>query len=460
MEATNPLGTEPIGKLMLKFAIPSVVGMLVGASYNVVDQIFIGHGVGYLGNAATNVDFPIAIIALALGLLFGIGGASNYSLALGAKQTERASRVVGNSLLWITVAGVILTIIVRTFLKPIVILLGATPEILPYAMTYTGITCLGLPFAMLGVGFNNLIRADGSPKYSMLCMISGCIINTALNPLFIFVFDMGVAGAAWATVIAQVITCIIGAIYLPRYRNAKLTRDSFRPNRAITASIVAIGVGAFINQVSLSVIQVALNNTLTKYGAESVYGSEIPLACAGMITKVSMLFFSVVIGISMGCQPIFGFNYGAKLYGRVRQTYRLALICCSVISVFSFLAFQIFPRQIISLFGTGTELYLQFSERYFRIFLLLAFLNGVQPITANFLSSIGKAYKGIFVSLTRQFIFLLPLIMVLPIFFGIDGVLYAGPVADGGACILAVILILGEMKKMRTMEAQMEANEA
>ncbi len=297
-----------------------------------------------------------------------------------------------------------------------------------------------------------MIRADGSPKFSMMCMLSGAILNTVLDWLFVLVFEWGIAGAAWATVIGQVVSALMAAWYLLHYRSVTLTFREFRPRWRYVGRTMALGAANCFNQLAMMVVQVVMNNTLTFYGALSSYGSEIPLACAGIIAKVGMIFFSFVIGLSQGLQPIVSFNYGAGQYKRVRETFFRAEFAATVISIIGFLCFQLFPQQIISIFGTGSEEYFRFAERYFRIYMFCTFLNGIQPITSNFFTSIGKASRGIFLSLTRQIICLLPLIILFPMLWGIDGVMYAGPVADSVAAVLSVLFIAAEMRRLKKME--------
>lgn len=454
MEETykNPLGTEKIQNLLVKFAIPSIISMLVSALYNIVDQFFIGRSVGMLGNAATNVAFPLTTTCVAISLLFGIGGASNFNLTLGRGDKKTASHYAGNSVFFLFFFGILLCIIVRIFLNPLLHLFGATSNVLEYSLIYTGITSLGFPFLILSNGGSNLVRADGSPRYSMLCMLTGAVINTILDPIFIFVFNMGIAGAAWATVIGQVISCGMIILYLTHFKTVDLKFSCFKPSFTLLIHIVSIGAAAFFNQIAMMLVQICMNNTLTYYGAQSVYGSDIPLACAGIIIKVGMIFFSFIIGLSQGLQPIISFNYGAKNYARVREAYLTATVIGTIISAVSFFIFQLFPRQIIGIFGSGSEEYFHFAEQYFRIYLFFTFINGLQPITSNFFTSIGKATKGIFLSLTRQIIFLLPLIVLLPYFMGIDGVMYAGPIADFAAAVLAFIFIKKELQKMKQLE--------
>lgn len=459
MEAirSNPLGTKPVGKLLWQFAVPSIIAMLVSSLYNMVDQFFIGRSVGMLGNAATNVAFPLTITCTAVALLCGVGGAANFNLCMGAEKEDRAEKFVGTAIMMMVVIGIVLCAVVRIFLEPMMYAFGATDEILNYSLIYTGITSLGFPFLILSTGGSNLIRADGSPKFSMACTLVGAAINTVLDPLFIFGFDMGMAGAAWATIIGQFVSAILVIGYLTRFKTVKLTRKSLSLRPEFCIAVLSLGMAPFFNQVAMMVVQIVMNNVLTYYGGQSVYGSEIPLACAGIIAKVNMLYFSIVIGISQGLQPIISYNYGAGNYKRVRETYKKAITAAFIISLVAFAAFQLLPRQIISIFGSGSEEYFKFAEQYFRIFLFFTFLNELQPITANFFTSIGKATRGVFLSLTRQIIFLLPLILILPMFMGIDGVMYSAPIADFIAAVLAAIFIVVEFRHMKTKETQENA---
>lgn len=444
----NPLGSEPVSSLLRRFAIPSVIAMLVSALYNMVDQLFIGHSIGVLGNAATNVAFPLSMVCTSIGLLCGIGGAANFNLCMGRKDPEHAKSYVGNAISMLAILGVILCVTVQLFLRPMMLLFGATPDVIDYACTYTRITSIGFPFLIVTIGGSNLIRADGSPKFSMLCNLVGAIVNTILDPLFIFVFHMGMAGAALATITGQILSFALVVLYLRGFKTLPLSLSDLKPNMACWARIAALGATPAFNQVAMMVVQIVMNNTLTHYGSNSVYGSDIPLACAGIISKVNMLFFSFVIGISQGLQPIVSFNFGAQKYDRVKDAYKKAVFAATAISIVAFLCFQLFPRQIIGIFGSGSEEYLHFAERYFRIFLFFTFLNGIQPVSSNFFTSIGAPKKGIFLSLTRQIIFLLPLLLIFPYLFGIDGVMYTAPIADLAAASVSIVMVVREFKIM------------
>ena len=445
----NPLAEEKIGRLIARFAVPAIISMLVSSLYNIVDQIFIGQGVGMLGNAATNIAFPVSIICTATALLLGIGSASNYNLEAGAGRNDRAAEIAGNGLAMLVICGVVIGAVVLIFLNSLLHLFGVTKEILPYAQDYTGITAIGIPFLILTTGGNHLIRADRSPTYSMTCMLTGAILNTILDPLFIFVCHWGIKGAAAATVIGQVVSGLMVIYYFSKKRKMDLKRSMFVPKAGYLKMIVSLGMASCINQIAMAIVQITMNNTLRYYGAQSMYGSEIPLACVGVISKVNMVFMAIAIGIAQGCQPIWGFNYGAHNYDRVREAYKKAFAICIVLGVVFFGCFQLFPRQIVSIFGSGSEVYFHFAERYFRIFMFVTFLNGIQPMSSGFFTSIGKSKLGIVVSLTRQIIFLLPLILIFPLFMGIDGVMYAGPIADGAAALVAIIFAEREMKALQ-----------
>ena len=450
----NPLGYEKISTLLKGFAIPSVIAMLVSSLYNIVDQIFIGQGVGYLGNAATNVAYPLTTICLAIALLIGIGSASRFSLYLGGGMKDKAAKVVGNGVCMMFAFGILYTVLVEIFLVPMLTAFGATADVMPYAISYTRITAVGMPLLIVTNAMSNLARADGSPKYSMTCMLVGAILNTILDPIFIFVFDMGVAGAAIATVIGQFFSFLMALRYIWHFKNVELERSHFRLSLEESLSTASLGMSNSLNQVAITLVQIVLNNSLTYYGAQSAYGMEIPLAACGIVMKTNAILLSIIIGISQGSQPIIGFNYGAAQYDRVRKTYKLAIQCDLVISAIGFCLFQFFPRQILSLFGSGDALYYEFATRFMRIFLFMIIVNGIQIISSNFFAAIGKPVKGLLLSMTRQVIFLIPLILILPLFLGIEGIVSAGPVADFAAFLVTTTFIAREMKMMKGLQRE------
>lgn len=449
------LGTAPVGKLMLKFAIPSIIAMLVSALYNIVDQLFIGQAVGLLGNSATNIAFPLSMSCTALALLFGIGGASCFNLAMGSGDKEKAPFFIGNSITMLAVSGIVLSAITLLFLTPMLKLFGSPDDVLPYAQDYVSITAFGFPFLIISTGGGHLIRADGSPRMTMVSNLTGAVINTALDAIFVLGLDWGMKGAALATVIGQVISTVIVITYMFRFKTVALRFKHIKPSGKIIGRIASIGMASFFNQIAMMIVQVVMNNMLKKYGAESIYGDSIPIACSGIIMKVNMVIFSVVIGLSQGSQPIESFNYGARNYARVRKAFFLALRVGAAVSVVAFILFMLFPVQILSLFGKDeTELYYEFGAKFFRIFMLFTWINCIQPITSTFFTSIGKPIKGIFLSLTRQIIFFLPLLIVLPIFFGVDGVLYTGPIADVISAVVCIALAVHEFKTMKKLELE------
>lgn len=444
----NPLGSAPIGKLMVKFAIPSIIAMLVGALYNIVDQLFIGHAIGTLGNAATNIAFPFTTSCLALALLFGIGGASCFNLNLGRGNREDAPYFVGNAVTMLIVSGTALLVIAQLFLEPLLLLFGAPADVMPYAIPYVRITSIGFPFLLLGTGGGHLMRADGSPRMTMISNITGALINVVLDALFVLVFHWGMEGAALATIIGQFASACIVLVYLRHFKTAELLKQHFIPNFKYIKNIAAIGMASFFNQLAMMLVQIALNNSLKHYGALSIYGESIPIACAGIVMKVNQIFFSIIIGIAQGSQPVESFNYGAGNFKRVKDAYRLAALAGGTISLGSFFLFQTMPRQILAMFGEGSAEYFEFGIKTFRVMLFFTWFNFMQPITSTFFTSIGKSIKGVFLSMTRQIIFLLPLILFLPTLWGIDGILVAGPIADFLAGICAVLMVIMEFRHM------------
>ena len=453
-QMTNPLGTDKISTLVARFAVPSIIAMLVSAVYNIADQLFIGNAVGTLGNAATNIAFPLSMLCTSLALLFGIGGAASFNLHMGAGHKDDAPYYIGNAITMLLSLGVVLFVISELFLNPLLVLFGSPADVLPLANQYVKVTAIGFPFLILTIGSGHLIRADGSPKMAMFVNISGAVINIILDALFVLVFGWGMYGAAFATVIGQLISAAIAIHYLMHYRTVTLQKKHFSPTGKYLAQICSLGMSSGINQIAMMIVQITMNNLLKHYGAQSVYGEAIPIACAGIVMKVNQLYFSVIIGLSQGSQPIESFNYGAKQYKRVKDAFLLAATVGAIVSIVSFLLFQLFPRQILGLFGSGSEEYFQFGVSYFRTFLFFTWLNFLQPISATFFSSIGKAYKGTFLSLTRQILFLLPLVVILPHFFGIMGVLYAGPVADLLSFAVGLRMVIVEFKNIHKLELQ------
>lgn len=445
----NPLGYEKISKLLRSFAVPSITATLVSSLYNIVDQVFIGQGVGYLGNAATNVSYPLSTICLAISLLIGIGSASRFSICLGRGDTDQATKIAGNGVTLMVLAGILYLVLGEMLLTPMLRIFGATTEVMPYAQSYASIILIGMPFLILTNGISNLIRADGSPKYSMICMVAGAVVNTILDPIFIFVFQWGMFGAALATILGQILSFLLAIRYLWAFRTITLEKECFRPDWRDGLHTLSMGISSSVNQIAITIVQVVLNNSLTYYGAMSVYGEDIPLAACGIVMKTNAILLSIIVGISQGVQPIIGFNYGARKYDRVKQAYLLAIRWNFVISAVGFLLFQLFPRPIISIFGSGEELYFDFAVLFMRTFLFMVIVNGVQVLSSSFFTAIGKALKGLLLSLTRQVFFLIPLILILPLWLGIFGVLLAGPIADFIAFVVSVLLVKKEFSILK-----------
>ena len=442
----NPLGYEKISTLLRKFAVPGVIAMVVNSIYNIVDQIFIGWGVGYLGNAATNVAFPVTVIAVAVFLSLGVGGATRYSIYLGEKRTEDAAKVVGIAITAAIAFGLFYAAFVFIFLKQMLYAFGATDEIFKYALQYTSITNIGLPFIVVMNVITHIAIADGSPKYSMACMVTGGIINTILDPVFIFVFHLGVAGAAWATVIAQFISFIIAICYIKRFKRVTLKKEYFKLNLKQTLVTIKYGMSQGLTQCAMCLVMVCMNRTMVHYGALSKYGAEIPLAASGIVMKINAIVIAVLIGIIQGMQPIIGFNYGARHFDRVKKTFFLAIKCELIITILADLCFQFFPEVILSIFGKGDPLYMEFSVIFMKTFLICLPLGAVQMLSSNLFASIGKSVKGALLSLTRQVLFFIPILYVLPLLYGMEGVLFVGPAADALSCFTAVGCVIHEFK--------------
>lgn len=451
----NPLGTKPLGRLLFSMAIPAIIANVFNALYNVVDQIFIGQGVGLLGNAATSIAFPLTTICSAIGLMTGLGSASGFNLQLGRKNEEKAKRIAGSAVGFLVICGIIICIGIRMFLEPMLVAFGATENILPLAKEYTGITSLGIPFLLFSTGINPLVRADRSPKYSMAAIVIGAVLNTILDPIFIFVFDWGIAGAAWATVISQIVSALILVAYFFRFKSVHFVLTDFIPRIKDIIDICRLGFSSFVFQFSNLLVQVTMNNMLRIYGEQSIYGADTAIAASGIVIKINVIFVALIIGLINGAQPICSYNYGAKKYSRVRKTVRLFLTTAVIISAIMWVCFEVFPRPIISVFGNGGEnaLYYEYAARYMRTFLFFVFLNGVQICTSTFFPSIGKAGKGAILSFSKQIIFLIPLLLILPRFFGLEGIMYAQPITDLLSFLLAVTFMIDEFRRMPKEDA-------
>lgn len=448
----NILGYEKISVLMKKFSIPCIISLVVNALYNIVDQIFIGWGVGYLGNGATNIVFPITVVSMAFALMLGDGTSAYLSLKLGEKKKAEAKVGVANGIITSIIISIVLTALCLIFLPVLINLFGCTSALKPYALDYGYVICAGLLFMMIGTTLNSIIRADGNPKYAMISMVLGAILNIALDPIFIFVFHMGVRGAAIATVFSQFVTFLINILYVKKFRSLKLTKKDFKLNLLVAKNIAILGISSFINQMSTVIVIAIQNNMLAKYGVDSKYGTDIPITVIGIVMKINQILSSIIIGIAAGSQPIIGYNYGADKYDRVKDTLKLVIKVSLLVGVIAFILFQTIPEQLISIFGSGDDLYNEFACLTFRIMLSLTICNSIQIVSGIFFQAIGKSVKSAFLSLSRQILFLIPAMCIMSYFCGVMGVLYAGPIADSLAFIISVIFLMMEYKNLKLIK--------
>ncbi len=449
MEKENILGTEKIGKLLAKFAIPGIISMVVNSLYNIVDQIFIGQGVGYLGNGATTVIFPMITFAMAFSLLFGDGSATFLSLKLGEKKEDEAARGTGAGIIGFVGIGIIITILYLIFLEPLCKLFGASEAILPYAKDYGRIITYGLPFCAVCAGGASIIRADGNPKFNMIGLFAGTIINVVLDPIFIFVFHWGVKGAAFATILGQFANAVLNIYYFSKkMRNVSLNRFVFRKSISYIPRVSKLGISSFITQMALVVAMATRNNVLVTYGAKSKYGSDIPVTTLGITMKTFTIIMSIVLGLSAGAQPIFGYNYGSGKYDRVKKTFKLVAVLSTIICTVAFFLAQFKPLAIISIFGSESDLYNEFAIKCMKIYLMLIPTVGIQIMSGIFFQALGYPVQASILSLSKQIIFQLPVTILLPVFLGVEGVLWAGPVSDVLAFTTMIVMFLIYWKKI------------
>ena len=451
------LGKENINKLLISFAIPCVISMLINSVYNIVDQIFIGKGVGTLGNAATNVIFPLVIIFNAVAGLIGNGAAANLSLKLGEGKKEEGGKIVGNAVTVSIIFSIILSVIAYFFLPKLVYMFGCTENVYQYAVDYGKIIILGAPFMIIYSALSQLIRADGSPKYSMVLLVVGAILNIILDPIFIFTFNMGVKGGAIATVIGQIISFVMAILYLKKVKSVKLENESFKVDKSITRTL-GLGLSSFITQSTVLALFVFMNNMMTKYGALTKYGADIPLSVYGVISKINSLYISTILGISIGAQPIIGFNYGAGNYERVKETLRKVLTINLVVGLIFNIIFYLFPKEIVSIFIANSDpnykLFLEFAVVICHSFLLVMGLNFLEMTTSITVQSLGNVKKATMVSFIRQIILFIPIACFMAIYLhkGIYGVLNAGPIADAITFFIALVIFYSEYRKLSIKE--------
>lgn len=453
------LGSDKISKLLFTFSVPCVISMLVGALYNIVDQIFIGQSVGFLGNAATNVVYPFTVIALAFALLIGDGATALLSLSLGRDDKKMAKKVVGQAIIAILFVAVILTVFGFLFRDGILTVFGVTPNSYGFASDYLTIILIGIPFYLLSTGLNGIIRADGSPRYAMISTLVGAILNIILDPIFIFVFDLGVKGAAVATIIGQIISFIVSFIYFRKPKSFKLDKEAFGFNFRIVKKVLQLGISSFITQSSIVLIIATINNLINLYGANSAYGADIPLSALGIVMKVFGIAISFIIGISVGGQPIIGYNYGASKIDRVKQTFKYILLSNVVVGVIAFCLFEFAPLFIVNLFGNESVLYNEFAVSCFRIYLGGILITCVVKTVCIFLQSVGSSVKAMILSVTRDVFLLIPSLVILAKIGGVKGMLFAPWIADGVSFLIAIFFARHEFKKFDNLNSYVDTKE-
>ncbi|MGN0929897.1 MAG: MATE family efflux transporter [Alphaproteobacteria bacterium] len=448
----NILGIESIPNLILKFALPSIIALIVNSLYNIVDQIFIGQKIGMIGNAATSIIFPILIVGFAFASCIAEGGAAYLSIKLGANHKKQAARIIGNVIYMLVTVSFSITILSFIFFKPVLYFLGATEASYPIAKTYTAILLLGMPTGLIGMGINSLIRADGSPKYAMVSMLVGAFINIVLDYIFIYPLGLGIAGAAWATIIGEFVSFFITIAYIPHFKciDFKLRLLKFKPS--IAKKIIIFGISNFIIQAAITFVVIAYNNSLKYYGALSKYGSDIPIAANGITAKVNQIFMSILFGIGIGLQPIVGFNIGAGLYKRVKQTYIYSVTIAFICACIAMLIIEPFPSVFVDMFGgTKDVLYKEFANYAIRATFSSAIFLSIQIVTTNFFRAMGKPWLATISALSKFTIFLFPPLLLLPHFWGVKAILFAEPVANMLAMILSLILVYFQIKRINRL---------
>ncbi len=448
-QGENPLGYKPVGHLLLQFALPAIIAMLVNSIYNIVDQIFIGQGIGYLGNAATTIAFPIVTIILAISTLLGAGGSAYAAIKLGEKNEKEADKTLGTVFAVTLAASVVVMAVAFPLMTPMLKVFGATENTMEYARQYTSVILMGTPFNMLSVVLSNMARTDGNPALSMYAILVGAVLNTILDPVYIFVFHWGVTGAAIATITSQIISAVVLVHYfIFKGKHMRLHTKGLSIDGKICRLALPLGISSGITQVASTILQVVMNNSLVYYGNQTDIGGDVALSAMGVVNKIGMILISICIGIGIGSQPILGFNKGANQPKRMRRTFLLAAGAATAVSITGWLACQIFPGQILSLFGTKDVLFTQFAIRCLKIYMLGIFSAGFQVVTTSYFQSTGQPLKASVLSMLRQLLLLIPLILTLPLTFGLEGILYAGPAADITSMIIVSQFVLYEMRKL------------
>ena len=454
MDGENPLGVRPVKGLLFSFSIPAIISCLVNSVYNIVDQIFIGQGVGYLGNAATTIAFPLMTIIMAFATLIGSGGSAYAALRLGEGRKREALLTLNNLLVIAIGLGILLAATGLIFLKPILTLFGATETTMPYAIDYTSIVLMGVPFSVISIALSNIARTDGHPRMSMYGILIGAALNTVLDPIYIFILDWGVKGAAIATITAQFVSTVVLCYYFLRKGNMRFTRRYMKPVGRVWYKIFSLGISSGITSLVACIMQVVMNNSLVYYGNQTEITGDVALSAMGIVMKIAMILASVCIGFGIGAQPILGFNLGAKKYARVRHTYLLAVSIATGSILIGWAVCQLAPHLVLSLFGKENQTFTDFAVRCLRIYLGGIFCAGFQIVSTNYFQATGQPLKASLLSMLRQLILLIPLLLILPLFFGLNGLLYAGPCADIGSAVIVALFILPEMRKLNRRIAE------
>lgn len=454
MEGENPLGVRPIKGLLFSFSIPAIISCLVNSVYNIVDQIFIGQGVGYLGNAATTIAFPLMTIIMAFATLIGSGGSAYAALRLGEGRKREALLTLNNLLVIAIGLGILLAATGLIFLKPILTLFGATETTMPYAIDYTSIVLMGVPFSVISIALSNMARTDGHPRMSMYGILIGAALNTVLDPIYIFVLGWGVKGAAIATITAQFVSTVVLCYYFLKKGRMRFTRRFMKPVGRVWYKIFSLGISSGITALVACIMQVVMNNSLVYYGNQTEITGDVALSAMGIVMKIAMILASVCIGFGIGAQPILGFNLGAKKYTRVRHTYLLAVSIATGSILIGWAVCQLAPHVVLSLFGKENQTFTDFAVRCLRIYLGGIFCAGFQIVSTNYFQATGQPLKASLLSMLRQLILLIPLLLILPLFFGLNGLLYAGPCADIGSAVIVALFILPEMRKLNRRIAE------
>lgn len=454
MDGENPLGVRPVKRLLFSFSIPAIISCLVNSVYNIVDQIFIGQGVGYLGNAATTIAFPLMTIIMAFATLIGSGGSAYAALRLGEGRKREALLTLNNLLVIAIGLGILLAATGLIFLKPILTLFGATETTMPYAIDYTSIVLIGVPFSMVSIALSSMARTDGHPRMSMYGILIGAALNTVLDPIYIFVLGWGVKGAAIATVTAQFVSTVVLCYYFLKKGRMRFTRRYMKPVGRVWYKIFSLGISSGITALVACIMQVVMNNSLVYYGNQTEITGDVALSAMGIVMKIAMILASVCIGFGIGAQPILGFNLGAKKYARVRHTYLLAVSIATGSILIGWAVCQLAPHLVLSLFGKENQTFTDFAVRCLRIYLGGIFCAGFQIVSTNYFQATGQPLKASLLSMLRQLILLIPLLLILPLFFGLNGLLYAGPCADISSAVIVALFILPEMRKLNRRIAE------